>query len=105
MPTVEHLSVSEYLYHDPRRNWKRCTARGQCSFGRGIKTHKEKLGSREATVYEYTLTIDGVVYRYRQYIAAYRSMMYSLTYTATAERISTNTLRNLADIVAAFAFR
>ena len=68
------------------------------------QTHKEKLGSREATVYEYTLTIDGVVYRYRQYIAAYRSMMYSLTYTATEANFDKHTAE-LADIVAAFAFR
>ena len=98
MPTVEHLSVAEYF----------TMTREQLEKGAMVvdedQTHKEKLGSREATVYEYTLTIDGVVYRYRQYIAAYRSMMYSLTYTATEANFDKHTAE-LADIVAAFAFR
>ena len=62
------------------------------------------LGSREATVWEYTLTIGGVTYRYRQYIAAYRSMMYSLTYTATEENFDRHTAE-VDRIVAAFSFR
>lgn len=102
MPTTEHLSVAEYF----------TMTREQLEKTDGVsamvvdedKTHKESLGSREATVYEYTLTIDGVTYRYRQYIAAYRSMMYSLTYTATEENFDKHTAE-LANIVAAFAFR
>lgn len=102
MPTVEHLSVAEYFTMTCEQLEK--------VYGEGAmvldeeKTHKEQLGSREATVYEYTLTIDGVTYRYRQYIAAYRSMMYSLTYTATEENFDRHT-SELADIVAAFSFR
>lgn len=102
MPTQEHLSVSEY--------WDMIREQTEKLFGADAmqvdetKTHKEMLGSREATVWEYTLTIGGVTYRYRQYIAAYRSMMYSLTYTATEENFD----RHTADVdrmVVAFAFR
>ena len=102
MPTVEHMSVAEYF--------EMTQAQLEKQFGAGAmvydeeKTHKEKLGSREATVYEYSLTVGGTTYCYRQYIAAYRSMMYSLTYTATAEYFDRHTAE-LADIVAAFSFR
>ena len=102
MPTVEHLSVAEY-FTMTREQLEKVYGTGAMVVDED-KTHKEKLGSREATVYEYTLTIDGVTYRYRQYIAAYRSMMYSLTYTATEEHFDKHTAE-LADIVAAFAFR
>lgn len=102
MPTVEHLSVAEY--------WEMVRSQTEKLFGADAmqidegKTHKEQLGSREATVWEYTLTIGGVTYRYRQYIAAYRSMIYSLTYTATAEQFDGHT-EELDRIVAAFSFR
>ena len=102
MPTQEHLSVSEY--------WDMIREQTEKLFGAGsmqvdeAKTHKEMLGSREATVWEYTLTIGGVTYRYRQYIAAYRSMMYSLTYTATEENFDRHTAE-VDRIVAAFSFR
>lgn len=102
MPTVEHLSVAEY-FTMTREQLEKVYGEGAMVVDED-QTHKEKLGSREATVYEYTLTIDGVVYRYRQYIAAYRSMMYSLTYTATEANFDKHTAE-LADIVAAFAFR
>ena len=102
MPTVERLSVAEY-FTMTREQLEKVYGEGAMVVDED-KTHKENLGSREATVYEYTLTIDGVVYRYRQYIAAYRSMMYSLTYTATEENFDKHTAE-LADIVAAFAFR
>lgn len=102
MPTVERLSVAEY-FTMTREQLEKVYGEGAMVVDED-KTHKENLGSREATVYEYTLTIDGVVYRYRQYIAAYRSMMYSLTYTATEENFDKH-MAELADIVAAFAFR
>lgn len=102
MPTVERLSVAEY-FTMTREQLEKVYGEGAMVVDEE-KTHKENLGSREATVYEYTLTIDGVVYRYRQYIAAYRSMMYSLTYTATEENFDKH-MAELADIVAAFAFR
>ena len=102
MPTVERLSVAEY-FTMTREQLEKVYGEGAMVVDEE-KTHKENLGSREATVYEYTLTIDGVVYRYRQYIAAYRSMMYSLTYTATEENFDKH-MTELADIVAAFAFR
>lgn len=102
MPTVERLSVAEY-FTMTREQLEKVYGEGAMVVDED-QTHKEKLGSREATVYEYTLTINGVVYRYRQYIAAYRSMMYSLTYTATEANFDKHTAE-LADIVAAFAFR
>lgn len=102
MPNTEQMSVAEFFTMSHEQMVK--------LYGEGAmqvdeaKTHKEKLGEREATVYEYTCTIGGRVYRYRQYIAAYRSMLYSLTYTATPEAFDGH-LDEVARMVAAFSFR
>lgn len=102
MPTVEHLSVSEYF--DMLKKQME-SLYGVAAFRVDEdKTHKEDLGGREATVYEYTCIIGGVTYRFRQYIAAYRSMMYSLTYTATAECFDAH-LSDVERMVQAFAFK
>ena len=65
---------------------------------------KQNLGGREASIYEYRLTVGGVTYRYRQYVCAYRSMIYSVTYTATEEAYAAH-LSDLEAIVNAFVFR
>lgn len=65
---------------------------------------KLDLGGREATVYEYTYRVGETVYRYKQVIAAYGSMIYSLTYTATPENYDAH-LDEVDDIIKAFAFR
>lgn len=65
---------------------------------------KVDLGGREGTVYVYTYRVGGTVYQYKQIIAAYGSMIYSLTYTARPEHFEAH-LGELDAIVEAFGFR
>lgn len=69
-----------------------------------LSSSETTLGGRKATVYEYTYTVGGEVFRYRQVIAAYAGMIYSLTYTARPENFE----GHLADVdmmITQFAFR
>ena len=62
------------------------------------------LGGRNATAYVYTYEIGGKTYQYKQVVAVYRSMVYSMTYTATPENFE----KHLADVdsmIDAFEFR
>ena len=67
-------------------------------------TEGATLGGRAATVYEFYLSVGGVDYHYRQIIAAYRGMIYCMTYTATDAAFDAH-LTEFDAIVAAFAFR
>lgn len=62
------------------------------------------LGGRHGMVYEYTYRVGMETYHYRQYVVAYKSMIYTLTYTAT-EAAYPNHLDAVEAIVAAFSFR
>lgn len=112
MPAVESMRVSEYftMCRDLMAN---TAGEGGFEMLSDINApEKVDLGGREASVYEYRLRIGGETYRYRQYIAAYRSMIYSVTYTATEEIPEGASvspfdahLEELAKIVEAFQFR
>ncbi len=100
MPTTEQMSVVEYIEMSKSMMEK---LMGE-DFVLISDTAKAILGGRQATVMEFTLKMDGVVYRYRQYVAAYKSMIYTLTYTATEDHYNEH-LADLDAIVAAFTFR
>ncbi len=102
MPTdVEQISVQEYF--DLSRELMEDMA-GEGGFELLSDTGKVELGGRQATVYEFRLRLGGTTYRYRQYIAAYKSMIYCLTYTALDSAYDAH-LAELDAIVGAFAFR
>jgi len=67
-------------------------------------TENATLGGRKATVYEFYFRVGGVDYHYRQYIAAYRGMIYCVTYTATDAAYNTH-MAEFDAIVRAFRFR
>ncbi len=62
------------------------------------------LGGRQATEYVYRYTVGGVEYRYKQVIAAYKSMIYSVTYTALPENFDAH-LADVDAMIGAFRFR
>ncbi|MBQ8431596.1 MAG: hypothetical protein IJX28_01815 [Clostridia bacterium] len=62
------------------------------------------LGGRAAMSYVYTYRVGETVYQYRQVIAAYKSMMYSLTYTATPENFESH-MADVDAMIGAFVFR
>ena len=64
------------------------------------------LGGRNAKVYVYRYAIGGNEYRYKQVIAVYKSMVYSLTYTARNDaEIFNSHLADVDRMIAAFQFR
>ena len=62
------------------------------------------LGGRPARTYVYRGEVAGKVYRFSQTIAAYRGMVYTLTYTATDAGFDAHT-EALEQMIAAFEFR
>lgn len=101
MPSTEQMSVQEYF--DMSRELMIKMA-GEDGFELISDTEKVELGGRQATVYEYRMRVGGTFYRYRQYIAAYKSMIYCLTYTAQEQTFDRH-LDELDTIVSAFRFR
>ena len=63
------------------------------------------LGGRGAKIYEYTYTLGGNTYYYKQAVAAYRSMIYSVTYTASSQETYKAHLAELDTVLTAFQFR
>ena len=95
------MSVAEYF------EWNRSEMEkigGADGFELISTTEGVSLGGRQATLYEYRFRVGGEWYHYRQYVAAYRSMIYSLTYTSTDAYYSAH-LAELEAIVGAFQFR
>ena len=101
MPDVAVMSVAEYF--EMSRTMMENMA-GADGFVLISDTEEATLGGRKATVYEYRLRVGGADYHYRQYIAAYKSMIYCLTYTATEDAYGLH-LEELDAIVDAFQFR
>lgn len=102
MPQTEQMSVAQYFAMS--EDMMKKMMREESDYNLLKSGEKVQLGGREAAVYEFTLRIGGVNYHYRQYIAAYKSMIYALTYTATEANFEAH-LNELDQIVGAFAFR
>ena len=62
------------------------------------------LGSQKAKAYDFTYTVGGKTYRYRQIIAVYKGMFYTLTYTASGASFEEH-MDALNAVTAAFVFR
>lgn len=67
----------------------------------GVET---ELGGRPAKQYDFLFTVGGERYRYRQIIALYKGMLYTVTYTAAEARFEEH-LDALDAVRQAFAFR
>lgn len=98
MPETESLSVSEFFAMSEELMQKTSPEYTLLS------VNETTLGGRKAYVYDYTFAVGGTACRYRQIVAAYRSMIYSLTYTALPENFDAH-LGELDEIVGAFSFR
>lgn len=62
------------------------------------------LGGRAAHVYDYTYTVGNETFRYRQVIAAYGGMIYSMTYTSRLETFESH-IDDVNAMIANFTFR
>ena len=101
MPEGESMTVAEF--------WDLTVAeltKTDKSFDQNAVTVTETtLGGRGAMVYEYTYTLGGNTYHYKQAIAAYRSMIYTVTYTAASKDAYNAHLAEVDAILNAFEFR
>ena len=101
MPPMDSMSVAEYFEMSRIMMEKMAENDGYRLIS---DSEKVDLGGREATVYEFVFRVGGVDYHDRQYIAAYKSMIYCLTYTATEGNFDSH-LQELETVVAHFQFR
>ena len=101
MPDAENMSVAEFfaLCEDMMKN----TA-GRDGYELLETRENVSLGGRRATAYIYRYTVGGVEYRYMQVVAAYKSLIYSMTYTALPENFDAH-LSDVEQMIAAFSFR
>ena len=101
MPSVDSMSVGEFF--GMCRDAMLETA-GEDGFAL-LSQETVDLGGRQATAYTYTYTVSGTQYYYRQVVAAYKSMIYSMTYTAPSEAAFEAHLDDLDAMIDAFVFR
>jgi hypothetical protein len=101
MHNVGSISVAQY-FEMSQAEMKRIA--GEEGYRLVAATEGVTLGGRAATDYEFYFRVGGVDYHYRQIIAAYRGMIYCVTYTATEEAYGAH-LGEFEAIVAAFTFR
>ena len=102
MPASDQISVEQYF--KMTEDMMKKLVRNEGDYKLLASGEKVELGGKQATVYEFAMTVSGVEYHYRQYIAAYKSMIYAVTYTATGAAYELH-LAELEQIVAAFQFR
>lgn len=102
MPDRENMSVSEF-FAECQTMMK--SVSGEEGFAMLSEETKTLLGGREATVYHYRFTVGANTYYYRQVVAAYKSMIYSVTYTAASPEALDAHLADFNRIVEAFTFR
>lgn len=101
MPETSGMSVDEFFEMGTDLMTKTADAEAFTLIG---KNDSATLGTRPAMTYDFTYRIGGNTYRYRQLIAIYRGMFYTLTYTATEAHFEEH-LDALEAIVGAFVFR
>ena len=101
MPDVDRMSVGDFygLCKDMM-----LTTAGKEGFEEISVIKDLDLGGRVATAYVYRYRVGGVDYQYMQVIAAYKSMLYSVTYTALPQHFDSH-LEDVYRIIDAFEFR
>lgn len=105
MPAAESMSVAEYFEMVCKELTGFVSPQGFTMVSNKEEPEKVDLGGRQASVYVYTCQIGGQVYYYKQWIAAYKSMIYAVTYTASSQETFDAHLTEADAIVSAFEFR
>lgn len=102
MPDSESMSIAEY---SKMTKDKLLEIVGKENYVVVEAEQETTLGGRVAVKHRYQLKIDGRVYEYLQIITTYKSMVYSLTYTAPDREIYEKHIEEVEKIINAFAFR
>ena len=98
MPEVDKMSAEEY--------WALATEQIKTALPdmTMVSTTPGTLDGRPANTYIYTATVGETPFRFAQTVAAWRGMVYTVTYTARDEQFDAH-LSEYYDILAAFDFR
>lgn len=98
MPEAAQMTAEEY--------WDMCEKELSAVLGDYAFVSKTEgtLDGRPSNTYIYTATIGGTAYRFAQTVAAYRGMVYTVTYTALDETFEGH-IDEYNDMLAAFDFR
>lgn len=102
MPDSESMTIAEY---SKMTKDKLLEIVGKENYVVVEDERETTLGGRVAVVHRYQLKIDGRAYEYLQIITTYKSMVYSLTYTAPTQEIYEKHIEEVERIIDAFAFR
>lgn len=100
MPESNSMSVDQYF----SLSLDLMQQSGEGQFELISSGEQVSMGGRTATVFDFYYTVGGVRYRYRQFICAYRSMIYCMTYTSLPENYEAH-LSDVTAIIEAFSFR
>ena len=101
LPETETMSVAEFWAQSVKQLKETDPDFDEAT----VKETKLSLDGRDATVYEYRYTVGEISYCYKQVVAAYKSMIYSITYTAATEEAYNAHLGDVDSILSAFRFR
>lgn len=98
MPEVDQMTAEQY--------WEQASGEilAVCPDMTVLSITQTTLDTRPAHTYIYTATVGEHLYRFAQTVAAYRGMVYTVTYTALDERFDEH-WSQYADILSAFDFR
>ena len=99
LPSGEGISVREYF--EKSEEMMQTTSGGYYA---RLSEKEITIGGGNALQYEYEYAVGDVTYRYLQVIVGYKSMIYSLTYTALPQNFEANRA-DVEAIIAAFTFR
>lgn len=101
-PNVESMSVDQFF--TLCREQMLATA-GEDGYEQLTEPTKMQIGEREATVYVYRYRVGNRDFYYKQAVAAYKGMIYSITYTAANEQAFEAHMGEVDAILSAFQFR
>lgn len=94
-----YLSVEQYVSHTTESLGKLLD-----DFAVVSAPAETKLGGAAALTFDYTATVNGIPYKYRQIVSAYKDIFYVFTYTSTVDCFDAH-LTDVDSIVAYFTFK
>ena len=99
LPGEGYLSVEQYVTYTTDSLGKLLD-----DFAVASAPAESTLGGAAALSFDYTATVNGVAYKYRQIVSAYKDIFYVFTYTSTAELFDSH-LEDVNTILSHFTFK
>jgi hypothetical protein len=99
LPGEKYLNVEQYVAYTTESLGKMFS-----DFKVVSAPAETKLGGAAALSFDYTATVNGVAYKYRQIVSAYKDIFYVFTYTSIAEVFDSH-LADVDGILAHFIYK